>query len=147
VTVCAVYFSQFTPRLMAFNLGPTFWRAAATVGLAWVVLAGFYYYHRLFKTLAAHCLVPAGIATLLIGDRPGSSAWWHGLATLLICAGFFVNVLCFPFAVLAMVTRWLERPRTMAATTTPVEVESPEERSEEPRTHAVQYEPPGEAGQ
>ena len=104
VTVCAVYFSQFTPAALRLdiyiNLAP--WRVAATIGLAWVVLALFYFRHRLYGVLSIHCLVPATIATLLIGENPGSQGWWLGLGMVLIICALFVNVVCFPVAVVIM---------------------------------------------
>ena len=104
VTVCAVYFSQFTPAALRLdiyiNLAP--WRVAATIGLAWVVLALFYFRHRLYGVLSIHCLVPATIATLSIGENPGSQGWWLGLGMVLIICALFVNVVCFPVAVVIM---------------------------------------------
>ena len=112
VTVCAVYFSQFTPAALRLdiyiNLAP--WRVAATIGLAWVVLALFYFRHRLYGVLSIHCLVPATIATLSIGENPGSQGWWLGLGMVLIICALFVNVVCFPVAVVIMAARWLGRP-------------------------------------
>jgi hypothetical protein len=110
VAVCAMYFSQFTPSVLGFSIGATPWRTAVTVALTWIILAVFYWWHRLFGMFLIHCLAPGLIAALLIGNDPGSRAGWYGLAMVVILAAVLVNMLCFPVAVIVMAARWLRQP-------------------------------------
>ncbi len=111
VAVCAVYCSQFALIWMVRG-DVTSWRGVATVGLAWLVLAFFYFRQKLFAVLSIHCLAPTTIATLLLCTDPLGGGRWRTAAVALVVVSFFANMACFPFAALIMAVQWCRRPVT-----------------------------------
>jgi hypothetical protein len=69
-----------------------------SIFLAWIVLSFFCYRQKFYWIFLCHCLLP--LAFVLC-----HAPWWQAFVTIT----FVMNLLCFPGAVLAMVSRWLSR--------------------------------------
>jgi hypothetical protein len=79
--------------------------ALTNIFLAWGVLSLFCLRQRFYGIFFCHLLLPlVGTGILLVRD--GVQNLWHGFVLIVLV----MNLVCFPGAVLAMVSRWLHRP-------------------------------------
>jgi hypothetical protein len=76
----------------------------ATVLIAWVVLLGFCCCQKFYGIFACHLLLPL-LGTLYVVWRYGGRNLGHGLVLFVLA----MNIVCFPGASLAMISRWLHR--------------------------------------
>jgi len=113
--LCSLWCSQAAILKTAYDAprGGDFRESAAaltSIFLAWIVLSFFCYRQKFYGILSYHLLGPiVGTSFLLLRDD-GMQTAWQGFVALVIV----MNLVCFPGAVLAMVSRWLHRPSAAA---------------------------------